>query len=391
MPNMDENAASHSNEIFEGMATYEAPLPSPTRAFLPWHRPRKQFVRSRQWEGEIQKFFDDFPLEDEAVISYLGLPGVDLLDLRHFHEKICEQRQRQMRFLGFNSGAGPGTEEHQDMNLSLDEVRRLELIDEQSEVLWDDFVLLAERDSRAYARALHHGPYDIVNLDLCDGFGKHQAGSVKNTYYNAIASLLQIQCRQPKPWLLFLTTRADAPTVDANVLQAVTTKYRQNLADHIDFKNLSAAKFNIATEAELAAALSTTPGHLRVFLTGLSKWLISLALQCTPKIGVHLVSAMGYKVVKNADEVDLISLAFRFVPSEAPIADPVGLVASTIKPPDEAPLALKALNKIAGLKDIDKLLASNNSLREEMVADMGRLVRAARYDENEYSQWAATD
>ena len=68
-------------EIF-GTGTYRAPSP-PKKEFLPWHRPRKQFVRDRQWCGEIGKLLEDSPREG-GVLRYLGLPGADLLDLRCF-------------------------------------------------------------------------------------------------------------------------------------------------------------------------------------------------------------------------------------------------------------------------------------------------------------------
>jgi hypothetical protein len=56
-----------------GDGTYEASAPEQLK-FLPWHRPRKQFVRQRQWSAEIERLLDDCPITD-GKLKYLGLPG----------------------------------------------------------------------------------------------------------------------------------------------------------------------------------------------------------------------------------------------------------------------------------------------------------------------------
>src|ERR1700685_1322360 len=106
-----------------GVETYEAPAPS-KKEFFAWHRPRKQFVRDEQWCVQITKLLDDSTEMnlDVGTLKYCGLPGSDLLDLRCFHESICVPRSMQLRFLGFNSAAGPKSEEQVELNISLDEV-----------------------------------------------------------------------------------------------------------------------------------------------------------------------------------------------------------------------------------------------------------------------------
>ena len=84
---MEQNG--FADNIFGEEVAYEAPLPEEKKEFLPWHRPRKQFVRHYQWCKEIRRMISHTPPAD-GVLKYLGLPGVDLLDLRYFHEEVCQ-------------------------------------------------------------------------------------------------------------------------------------------------------------------------------------------------------------------------------------------------------------------------------------------------------------
>src|SRR4051812_14989998 len=102
MPMPPEEEPGHADDIVE-IRSYEAPLPV-KRTFAPWHRPRKQFVRDHQWKVQINSMLADVPTED-GTLKYLGLPGADLLDLRHFHSEVCLPQNIGLRFLGFNSAA----------------------------------------------------------------------------------------------------------------------------------------------------------------------------------------------------------------------------------------------------------------------------------------------
>ena len=262
----------HADDIFSTIV-YEAPKPL-KKIFLPWHKPRKQFVRHHQWCKEIQALLADVQ-PGGRTLKYLGLPGVDLLDLRYFHSQVCEPKQLQMRFLGFNSGANPKSESQTDLNISLDEVRKLNMIDPLSEIICDDFCLVANPSSMAWRKTRDLGPYDIINLDLCDGFGAHQPGALDNTHYNAVNRLLSLQAKSKHPWLLFLTTRTGKQDIHDELLQKFHDKYKQNLADCNAFRQVSLDGLDIGDEAALIAAADTPDGHLAVFLAGPSGAVLS--------------------------------------------------------------------------------------------------------------------
>jgi hypothetical protein len=244
-----------------GEVAYEAPMPS-LKPFLPWHRPRKQFVRERQWCSEIQALHKASPIPD-GILKYLGLPGDDLLDLRHFHATVCDTHDLKLRFLGFNRSARPASAAHADLNVSLDEVRRMSRVETRSDVIPDDFSLMANESSLAFRRAKELGPFDVINLDLCDGFGAQPpAGALENSYYNAVAKLFTLQSYFKHPWLFLLTTRVDKPSINAEVLNAFIAKYLQNLQECEPFRTASRDCFNVETEAALKSVVLAPDGLL---------------------------------------------------------------------------------------------------------------------------------
>lgn len=378
----------HADDIIE-VQTYEAPMPQQKAKdiFLPWHRPRKQYVRQYQWCREIQAHIVA-RRPKEGILKYLGLPGLDLLDLRHFHAAICVQHSVKLRFLGFNTSARPNSAAQTELNVSMDEVKRLVQVDPLSEVIGDDFKQLTNQKSMAFQKACELGPYDVINLDLCDGFGAGEPGVLKPNYYTAVNNLLTIQARNPDPWLLFLTTRADKPNINATVLQALIEKYCANLAQCQSFKDASLEHFSIETDEAVAKATDQPKGLLEVFLTGLCKWFLGLALEHTPPISVELISVFGYRVDKGAEQEDLVSLALRFVPMHVPVQDPLGLAANTARGPDEGTLATRALRKVAKRLDADLKLANDAELLLKMTEDTASLLSLARYDVEKYVEWA---
>ena len=375
----------HADDIVQVFA-YEAPMPASAKPFLPWHRPRKQYVRHHQWCHEIIRMVTDTPPVG-GVLKYLGLPGVDLLDLRHFHTAVCEVHKINMRFLGFITGAHPASKAQTELNISLDEVRRLPRIDAMSDVIGDNFARVANQTSLAFVKARALGPYDVINLDLCDGFSAQAPGTLDNSYYEAVRSLLALQARTMNPWLLLLTTRADKPNINAEVLQKLLGKYVSNLSECAPFREASREHFDIETEEALVAAVDEPAGLLPVFLTGLCKWFVALALEHQPPTSVELRSVFGYRVDTVAEHEDLISLAFRFNPTFVPAADPLGLANQPVAAPDEGTLATRALKRVAKRIDADKKLSDDAGLHQSMIDATAHLLALARYDVDAYKVW----
>ena len=386
-PEGQQEVSLGEEDVF-GTEVYEAPLPS-KRDFLPWHHPRKQFVRDRQWCGEIRKLLDGRG-RDDGTFRYLGLPGTDLLDLRCFHNEICEPRDLRLRFLGFNSSANPHSDAQTDLNVSLDEVRKLAYVDPTSDVIWDDFSHLGNQESVAWKWARDFGPYDVINLDLCDGFGARPPDVIENTHYSAISSLLSLQARSKHPWLMLLTTRAGHAFLHEDVRNTLIGCYRENLADCAAFLRASRECFAVGTDAEVDAAVGEPEGMLHLSLVGICKWFIGLTCAQRPPSKVDVRSAIGYRVHPGAACEDLISLAIRIEPTFIPVSDRMGLARRRAAPiPDECLLAERALRRVFKRKDADALLAAKPALREQMVNQTAALLELARYDLAAFREWLA--
>lgn len=386
---MNGDAGDELAEGIVGVAQYEAPAPTAKKEFLPWHKPRKQYVRDTQWCAEIASMLDDsagLSLGDQPL-TYCGLPGSDFLDLRRFHETICAPRSLGLRFLGFNTALVSQAQEQIELNISYDEILKLDFIDKVSEVIQDDFRTIADTKSIGWGKFFQFGPFDVINLDLCDSFGAAEAGLFNDNYYNAVQQVMAVQSRRKTPWLLLLTTRVGKNHVHPETLKRFEERYAKNLKDCKAFRDEFSTTFKIGDENALAQAIETATGLHCVFLTGICKWLLALALEHKSSLDVR--SVLGYRVVKNAAETDLVSLAVRVTPVVAPANDPMKLSQVTVNLPDECTLSVKALKGIAGHQDVDGLLASNNALRIDVTAKMAALLEQARYDREAYVKWAA--
>lgn len=379
------NASDLAQDVMGDIGPYETIRPVPLTEFAAWHRPRKQFVRENQWAQELNALLDEFPPTD-TQLRYLGLPGHDLLDLRYLRTVVCEPRQLHLRYLGFNSAAQPNTSTLQQMMVSQDQVKRAPYVHELSDIRADDFVRLGTINSLAHKAAVDHGPFDVANVDLCDGFGQHAPERVGGTYYQAVQNLCAIQAHRQRPWLLFLTTRADRPTVDNEVLERLIEKFKANLEEHTDFLEASAQHFGIACETTLARACETQEGHLRVFTTALAKWFIGVGLRNAPPTKVTIRNIVAYSVA-GLEQPDLVSIAFRFTPTFIATPDPMGLAVNPPQPPSEGALATKALRRVVNLRNADQSLAEDGELCQRMINETGEMLVEARYDLDAYRAW----
>lgn len=352
----------------------------PRREFQPWHRPRKQFVRREQWRSLLTRLYSGRPATD--VVRYLGLPGVDLLDLRYLHDEVCRPADRALRFIGFNTEAVPGSNAQLELNLSLDEVRRLPHVDPQSDVLPDDFRRLSHDQSIAWTRTLKLGPFDIVNIDLCDGVAS-DAPYLEQSMYKALAQLVALQAHNHVPWLLILTTRIGRGMFDPDAEARLIDLYRANVMSCAD-PFVEACRPLLTTDpSTIDPATCSDLDYLNVMIVALGKWLASLVQSHGPH-KVELASTHGYRVDPQSSCEDLVSISMRFSPTIVAASDPLAPQPVTI---DECRAAVDVAKRAAARKDLDGLLADNPTLYEDLVAETEALLLAARYDVASYREW----
>lgn len=362
-----------------GEVEYQATQVQP-KAFMPWHRPRKQFVRHEQWATLLKRLYDR--RHPEEPLRYLGLPGTDLIDLRYLYEELCRPNGRPLRFLGFNTEAQPGSPAHIEMNISLDEVRRLPNVDPQSIVIPDDFRRIGDEASVAWSRVRSLGPFDVINIDLCDGLASdppHGDGPI----YAAVARLAAFQARSSTPWLLLITTRIGRGMFDADAQEILITLLRNNITEcegfveaYGEYLKSDVMSINHGTCSDL--------DFLLLMSAAIGKWLAA-SVQIHGPTRVELASTHGYKVNPDALCEDLVSLALRFDPVIATTPDP--LVPTPPPPTDECATAKGILRRLARRIDVDAFLASKPNRYEELISETEELLAEARYDVSDYRPW----
>jgi len=374
---------SLTDGIFDS-TEYEVPKPL-KKDFLAWHKPRKQFVRKGQWSEQISKLLIEYPPSD-GVLRYMGLPGTDLLDLRYFHNYVCSQHQLELKFLGFVKGDHQGSPPQIELNISLDEVYKLPYINNQSRILPDDFCLLADESSNAWNRAKEFGFFDVVNLDLCDGFGAHSP-NIDINYYKAMSKILTLQAKNSRPWLLFLTTKTGLNDVHEEVLDKLVKKFSSNINDHEVFRDTSNELIGASDDESLQQAMESPNGHLSIYLTGLCKWILGLALEFNPPLTMEIKSTIGYQVSGVYEHDDLVSIAIKFTPTDTPPIDSIGLANFDDNAPCEGRLASQALRRLEKRLSADEILTADEQLMGDMIQESTVLLESARYDSEAYQEW----
>ena len=357
-----------------------SPTQPELKEFKPWHKPRKQFVRRKQLSKLLQRLYQQ--REPSDPLRYLGLPGTDLIDLRYLHEELCRSDNRPLRFLGFNTEAQPGSPAHMELSVSLDEVLRLPQVDPQSVVLHDDFRQIGNEDSIARSRVQQLGPFDVINIDLCDGLASdppHNDASI----YQALSHLMALQARNHTPWLLFIATRIGRGEFDADAEETLIGWFRKNVSKCEGF----AEACNQILQSDVSSidpATCSQADLLHLMTVAIGKWL-SAMMQVQGTSRLELASVQGYRVDPKSPCEDLVSLALRFNPVIEASPDP--LSPTPPAPMDECEIAKSILRRSTNRIDVDEALLDDQELQEELIEESQVLLAQARYDAAGYRTW----
>lgn len=384
-----EGAADDLADVFGKVPEHRSPQPKlPSEA---WHHPRKQFVRLNQWCKEIGRLARELQLAQGKPFLYLTLPGDELLDVRAV-QHVCHRQGVPLRFVGFNS-VGRDTPRQSELHLSQSEVRAMPNVDRFSVVLEDRLEAIANANTPAAARIRTEGPFNTINLDLCNSIAQWPFDSPRSTMA-ALQALLEIQFQSTKPWLLFLTTKVEPGTVSPDNW----TRFQRAIESNLDLSesfNAALAGLLGVNSSDLRASLpslcASEPGELllKMFCSGFGKWALRVLAVAAPSRRLTLLSAYYYRSGTNPN---MLSLAFQCDTALQPVVDPsdgTSLPAARGEGSISEPAAAFALAKAIGLLvDLDGRLSADVDLRASMIEKSGRLLRLARHDDGAYVAWA---
>jgi hypothetical protein len=399
------------------------PVPPLRADFRPWHRVRKQFIREKQWNHEIhfltkqlrrelQKDASEWgagttpgepalstgPVPETLIIERplrcFVLPGDELLDIRCLWQKL-EGEGCFIRFLGFNSTLN--TPERQErMALTEGAVTQLAKISKDSHVTGDRFQDIARNNTQAYRLFRQYGPYDVINLDLCDSLVPRGKAGETGANYSALHQVLIYQSQhQRTPWLLFATTQVDRETVDQTELDKLGGPTRKNFDAHPEFASALGGRLPancFSSQAHSVDISEFTPNHLvEVFGIILGKWLVDILQSASPRCSVKLLPSYRY-VIRPDKSVEMLSLGFRVTPHFAPPTDQTGISSLKLGPansPSEKEIAVDMVEVASRIRNVDVILAGDLELRDNLVRSKADLLSAAGFDSDAYRKWVA--
>lgn len=357
------------------------------KGFKAWHKPRKHHIRAKQWGAAIEELIEGFgPAHSTRSITYLGMPAEDFLDVRALKD-ICQRQDAKLHYLGFDSTGEEGQVEY---FLSRHEAEEPDFVDKTSVVYKGRIEEVADESSIAFQMIEKHGPFDVVNIDLCNSIAFGRAG-----YFNAIKRLCDHQtANSTRPWLLFLTTRVERAQMDKSIKQSLLTCVLRNVSNHESF----ASAIGDIGLSEESLTQEIREGKLLVreelfdaFVLGIGKWLLQLMGSGQPHVTVSPLDGFSYRVGGNS-HLNMISLAYKIEPVVERRTDTSGLTPGVSEAgeqrPTEAELAAELLENVKNVVDVDILMAQDDRLRSEAIEGTKELLRKARYPVEDYDEWA---
>lgn len=334
-----------------GLSSDEIPadVASPEEAvadseFLPWHKPRKQWIRDKQWWRQISLHILPH-LTGNDTVRYFGLPGDDILDVRYLQNKLSDVGKSVFILGLLNSDKGWESAQKQ-LSKALDSSG----IHKDSVIEKLNFDHLDNPRSLAYKKMEKFGHFDVVNLDFCDNV---IAPHLKSRRLSAIENLLAYQFQVvPRRWLLFLTTRSSKSSSCLETFDVLAECLDQNLMAE-DFWQEFQERFKSAPLAGRSLDREALDGQhfISAYTVGIFKYLVNQAVENGYKI--KLDSVVRYSIEGESAGPDMISMCLVFTK----LIKTPGVVSDS--PLTEPAVALRGLRKLSEMRSVDEIIVED--------------------------------
>ena len=371
----------------------EIAVPMPLVRLEPWHRPRKQFIRERQWQSCAEMLLDrllggNAPSIRSGKINYLTLPGVDYFDVEVIGA-VAATRGLGLEAMGFLADLVKDPVKARSQFRSESLIKQ-GLITDTSVTYPYRFEELATKGGQAYRNVRARAPFHIINVDACGSIARPEAEQ-SGRIINALFSLVELQLDTMRdPWLLYLTSDVREASLSADVRYGLDGAIRQNAAESDEFRIGVEEVLGLPGEG-LEQALLNAEGVPAKFVTkfslGFAKWLIHNAenhqwdVKCRP--------FFCYSTRRYGEEgPSMPCLAFEFRPRRVNLQDVHGAVNAPMEDEGAMPeYSLEALSRARGMVDVDTLLAGDGALAREFATKQRRLMEGAGYKEEALTEF----
>ncbi len=375
---------------------HDLAVPAELNTLPPWHKPRKQLVRERQWlhfsrclikrEKERSGLLDSQGGNPE--VRYLTLPGIDYLDVRQLAD-VCYEFDCRLTSTGFQSGG------ERNRCVARAQFREKALIDagyitRYSCTFARRFEDITETTSQAYRDLKRRGPFHIVNIDACGSIAAPTASHARrliDAVYRTVELQLEIMTGQ---WLFFITVDARPDALAKETLDRLCKAIFMNADTNEDFR-IQAAPLVFPGEVDIGNAVtkasrSTGEVFLRLFSLGFAKWLLYLARNKNWDMCTHAPYCYSTKPW-NDETPSMVCLAFEFVPPPPGLQDCFEVARLQPIPTTEREnTSIRAVDKIRDMINADSEIKSNKMLRTYMTDTLRKLLEEVGYDSAVLSQ-----
>lgn len=295
----------------------EEAIPVPLDKILPWHRPRKQFIRTAQWEMYARRLITRLVKEnalESGKINYLSLPGIDYFDVEIIAQ-LAHSQQLRLESTGFLAEA-EGSQYQARSQIRLDSLIKKGLVEDTSTTFPYEFEQLASTSTPTYREIKRRTPFHIINIDACGSLAipstTNSSSILEGIYHLVELQLNAISSR----WLLFLTTDVRPNNLSSQVIEALLKAIQQNAEESEAFK-LNTIEYLGLDDSNFENSLRITSEDqtkfISFFVLGFSKWLLHNAQEVN--WDVKCLDQYCYSTTPQSnDYASMACLAFEFVP-----------------------------------------------------------------------------
>lgn len=375
------------------------------KKFLPWHKPRKQYIRINQWNYFASSLVKALGINEEGKarsLEYLSLPGADLLDVRSLHS-VCSEMGVKIKFKGLNYIPPEDRESMTDQLISINELRGLQYIDAASDVYPDHLEQLANKKSIAYQQIISQAStYDVINIDLCGSFLEAPPQDRQPNYYKALFELLRYQAdRRTEDWLFFITTRTNKDMVHletfkrfVDVMEGI---FGSDNVIYQKFVDLGLVNESALEGKKIVVDKIDGLSYSNLVSAGIGKWVLNALTDHMPAHNSKMLKTYGYNVHSNSDiPCDMVSFGFWCKRLPVKAVDTFGLAAGGINQQarDVSDVVRVSrgviLSSVSAMANVDDILNDADEFSNALRAS-SELMRSARYDVEEYEAWARAE
>lgn len=365
-------------------ALEEAAVPLQLNKLLPWHQPRKQFVRERQWRlytSQLIGRLQGRPSLRSGTLKYLTLPGIDQFDIELIGT-LCRENDLELEAIGFLAESEKEAVKARAQFRTEGLIKR-ELLSDTSTIYPYRLEQITSHNGQAYREIKAHAPFHVLNIDACGSIATPTADHSERII-DALHRLIEIQLDVMRdPWLLFITTDARSNNLSPQVLDALKRAIRENANASQQFKDgtITCLGVDATTLDEAFVCAEANPERfLAMFSLGLSKWLL------------HNADAKGWNVKSKAfysystrphddESVSMPCLAFEFSPRPVQLEDQFGAVNIEVAndPAADTDYSMKALERAQDITNLETKLEEDAELRRELAGRQFELLKNAGY------------